>query len=139
MNASLIQETIVVTSVNKFGVKVWDKQYNFSKFLKDREFTEGLEYNVEVFVSDTGAKYINAKATTDPNVKPGDNKGLITTATSLPIKFIPINKDKRILVQGILQAVLQSQGLLMELTGNYTDKVKNVTLDLVNFVEEQTK
>lgn len=52
--------------------------------------------------------------------------------------YTPINKDKRILVQGILQAVIQSQGLLLE-PGDYLDKVEQTTLRLVKFVEENTK
>lgn len=50
-----------------------------------------------------------------------------------------VNKDKRILVQGLLQAVLQSQGLLLEPHDGYINKVKEVTLDLVKFVEEHSK
>lgn len=50
-----------------------------------------------------------------------------------------VNKDKRILVQGLLQAVLQSQGLLLEPHDGYINKVKEITLDLVKFVEEHSK
>lgn len=50
-----------------------------------------------------------------------------------------MNKDKRILVQGILQAVIQSQGLLLEPNNGYINKVKETTLDLVKFVEENSK
>lgn len=51
----------------------------------------------------------------------------------------PVNKDRRILVQGILQAVIQSQGLLLEPNNGYINKVKETTLDLVKFVEENSK
>jgi len=54
-------------------------------------------------------------------------------------RYKPMNKDKRILVQGILQAVIQSQGLLLEPNNGYINKVKEATLDLVKFVEEHSK
>lgn len=59
-------------------------------------------------------------------------------ADSRPV-HVAVNKDKRILVQGLLQAVLQSQGLLLEPNNGYINHVKAVTLDLVKFVEENTK
>lgn len=78
----------------------------------------------------------------DPNVGtasdsslPGDWKD---AAAHMPI-FYPINKDKRILVQGVLQAVVQSQGLLLEPGNNYIQKVKDTTLEFVRFIEENSK
>lgn len=51
---------------------------------------------------------------------------------------VSVNKDRRILVQGVLQAVIQSQGLLLE-PGDYLQKVEQTTLRLVKFVEENSK
>jgi len=61
--------------------------------------------------------------------KPGDIK----------VSYQSVNKDRRILVQGILQAVVQSQGLLLEPGTNFVQKVKDTTLELVRFVEENSK
>lgn len=66
-------------------------------------------------------------------------KDIPNSIPAINVKYVPVNKDKRILVQGILQAVIQSQGLLLEPNEGYINKVKEVTLDLVKFVEEHSK
>lgn len=66
---------------------------------------------------------------TSGSSQPGDWKGT----------HITMNKDKRILVQGVLQAVVQSQGLLLEPGNNYIQKVKDTTLEFVRFIEENSR
>lgn len=54
-------ETIVPTANGKFGPKVGDIFYSFSKFFKgDKQLEVGTPVSVDVFTSDSGKKYINA-------------------------------------------------------------------------------
>lgn len=63
----------------------------------------------------------------------------LSTKIHAPVNHAPMNKDKRILVQGILQAVAQSQGLLLEPGGTWEERVENSTKRFVKFVEEQSQ
>ena len=75
-------ETITVNSLNKFGVRVGNKQYNFSKNLVNKDLKEGNTYEVEVFTSANGAKYINsassALAAKEPIQMPSNLPGVAT-------------------------------------------------------------
>jgi hypothetical protein len=88
----------------------------------------GLIKQTECFSSAEGRRITEEVGVAVPEISPLFEK-----------KTIYVNKDKRILVQGILQAVIQSQGLLLEPGVNYIQKVKETTMDLVKFVEENSK
>jgi len=84
------------------------------------------------------------KNTTSESINQDTGLGKVTADTGgdwrgNSVVYTPINKDKRILVQGILQAVVQSQGLLLEPGKDYITKIKETTLELVRFVEENSR
>lgn len=147
---SKLTEIIRVDKVNKYGVRVGEKQYNYSKKYSGEVLEVGKTYEVEIYTSATGAKYINsAKLATL-------STSAVSTVVEPKIQFIqPVErsvepktvangygtalsaseKDTRILVQGILQAVLQSPGLASgEPNEDYLKVVKDTTIDLVEFV-----
>lgn len=92
------------------------------------------ETNVETFSSAEGRKV------TEDHGIPAISPLFVpdVTPTNKKVGNFEDAKSKRILIQGILQAVVQSQGLLLE-PGDYIEKVKKTTLDLVKFVEENSK
>lgn len=71
--------------------------------------------------------------------KPGLDVPTISPIANRKVGNFEDAKSHRILMQGILQAVIQSQGLLLEPNNGYINKVKETTLDLVKFVEENSK
>lgn len=147
-------ETILVEKVNKFGVRANDKQYNKSGKYKGPDFVEGNTYEMKIATSPNGAKYINsarevslsrtistatdvvvsstgaAPAKTVQAVERGEAK----TSTSYGSALSPSDKDARILVQGILQAVRKSPTLEVREGETVDDAVYRVVRSDVEFV-----
>lgn len=82
---AVTKETITVTYVGKFGPRVGEIWYPLSSKsgLKPENFEKGKTYNVLIYTSGTGKKYINQIVGEDvkeePKVKAGDDKLLEKT------------------------------------------------------------
>jgi hypothetical protein len=161
MNTTSATETITIEGPTPYGVKANGRYYNFSKFLKDKTFETGRTYQVNIYTSDKGAKYINevlgevssvlvdalqSSAAVSNTHAAGLNDaihGIIKVPESVEPKSsyqdYDAKKSKRILVQGVLQAVIQAQGLLMSVNGNWEEQVERTTLRFVQFAEENLK
>lgn len=111
---------------------VWNNKMGLIKVPKDQITEYVKEDNKPALPSESFQKDRDV-ASSIPAISP------LSSAFEAEKTLKYVNKDRRILVQGILQAVIQSQGLLLEPNEGYINKVKEVTLDLVKFVEEYSK
>ena len=106
------QETIVIEKNGKFGPMVNGTYYSFSKFYKgEKQLAVGNTYEVDVFISDSGKKYINAVVGEAPKiVAPVFNN----TPVAKAVKDSGMSKDEwqakdtRISRQGVWQAAVQA-------------------------------
>ena len=98
-------DTIVVERVTDTGVLVNGAWWNFSKFGRKPAMAAGGTYQVES-KEFKGKKYI--QKATETGAPPATSN---TPAQSYTPGIGGAAKDKRILVQGIIQACLQSPGL----------------------------
>ena len=105
-------EIIVPEKNGKFGPFANGQFYSFSKFFKgNKEMIVGQSYNVDVFTSDSGKKYINAVVGEAPKiVAPVFNN----TPVAKAVKDSGMSKDEwqakdtRISRQGVWQAAVQA-------------------------------
>ncbi len=148
------QETFVVEAVtskfaNKYNsgsVLTDGKWLQVSKKLDLNDFPKGAQVTVETKTNDKGYKSIvdlvNSATETFvivPEVKAGDDKVLETKKLT---QSYDEQKSRRILVQGIVQAVVQSPSLA-GLPGTGTKEIiantEEVSSHLINFVDEMCK
>lgn len=114
-------ETIVVSKVNKYGVRVGDKQYNYSKKYDGPQLEVGQAIDAEIYTSDTGAKYINKVVEVKTEkVKPVEQKAApsVTVSSSKPVT-LPVasgrdfDKEARgKTLFGLIAALVQSPYLI---------------------------
>jgi len=98
--AQTIKETVQVASLGKWGPKVGDVFYSWSKNIKDADkgrVVPGGTYDCEVYVADSGKKYINSVAA----------NGNVVTPT------LPVSLPKKALTAPKASANLSTSGLLM--------------------------
>lgn len=145
-------ETITVDSQTKYGVKVNGKNYNYGKRYEGPALSVGGTYEVNVATSPNGAKYINTTkpivAASKTTIPVGQLQGsaTISASPSRPVPAVelprpvngsalsPSDKDTRILVQGVLQAVVQSPTLNVQENETVEDAVERTTKRYVEFI-----
>jgi hypothetical protein len=128
--------TIVnVQKVTATGVFDGNEWLNYSKFGEKPQIEAGRSYEM-AFKEFKGKKYIQSAVA----VQNKGNTGVVPPlpATASTAGLTPDRRDKRILVQGILQAALQSPGLVGFATSadEYLTAVESHTTRLVSFVEK---
>lgn len=139
-------ETIVVESVTQYGPRSGGKNIYLGKKsnLKPTDFIVGNSYKVDVWESPKGAKYINKVLGSDgvadsqqtPVTKPPSavvNKTKV--AYGREMSSYEIEKDIRIHVSGILQAVIQCPAMAIVPLDSLMSEVEKKTremLDLAN-------
>lgn len=139
---SVNKESIVVERLAKYGPVVNGQFYSLSSKsgLSLSAFEVGKQYEVLVYTSDSGKKYINqvvGGASTKKDDKPGDIKSMVVPSSTYAIT----NKDDRILWQGITQAVLQDPSYQM-FSANRDELIANRLKDIemyVNFIKDNAK
>lgn len=139
--ATLTKETITIGAIGKFGVKVGDVWYGTKKdTLKPTDFVAGQTYDVLTEPwSKNGKSGVNITQITNQTTfaKPAES-GVTRVSNNQP----SINKDQRILWQGLVQAAAQSPALASLPFTNineYVASVKEAATQLVAFVEEKAK
>ena len=157
--ASTVKEIIKVQELTKYGVKVNDEYYNWSKQCKDQgSVVPGGEYDVTVYVADSGKKYINSvdsKSFVEPKKeapkaeapKVSDKSVDVERAVKFTPKFEKTEapsatmskgewaaKDTRISRQGVIQAAVQAVAPLVALEKVFeeADKLATQMLEFVN-------
>lgn len=146
------KEVITIEAVGKFGPKANGKWYGVKRPLTTSGFAKGLTYEVETegweSKGKTGINIVNIIKTVEPEAPTsvGNNASSTTmTANSLPAITKTVynssdskQKDRRILVQGIVQAVVQSPslaGLPFTTSDEVVNHVLKVSKSLIEFVE----
>lgn len=120
--ATIMTEKVTVTELSKYGIKVGEEYYNWSKQIKESEkgkVVPGGTYDMELYVADSGKKYINGVGKGDylepkvskvvtPKVTPSVKKSEEMTRADWD------NKDRRISRQGVIQVAVQVAGSFEE-------------------------
>lgn len=119
-----MKETIVVERNGKFGPSVGGVWYSFGKFFKgEKQLTLNTPIDVDVFVSDSGKKYINSvlgagvpTAEAPKAVVPAPKKATPKAESTTMSKEEWQAKDVRISRQGCIQVAVQ-------VTGNFEEAI----------------
>lgn len=150
-------ETITIDKVTQFGGRVNGKSYNLGKKYTGPQLQEGLTYEVRTSTSPNGAKYINeARAVKSVPLAETIAKQVTKTVATGPTQTIeqpktevkienaprvngsslsPSEKDTRILVQGVLQAVIQSPYIASVADKeSFVAEAEDLTRTLVEFI-----
>lgn len=116
--ATTMTEKVTVTELSKYGVKVGETYYNWSKQIKENEkgkVVPGGTYDMELYVADSGKKYINSVGgevvtSTKPQPKTVTPKVTPSVKTETMSKDEWQAKDTRISRQGVIQVAVQVAG-----------------------------
>jgi hypothetical protein len=114
-------ETIVVEMNGKFGPKVGGVFYSFGKFFKgEKQLPLGVPLTVDIYVSDSGKKYINrlegnaVVTEAPPIVAPVFNNTPVAKPLAAKSETMSKqewqDKDTRISRQGVIQIAVQVTG-----------------------------
>ena len=146
--ATTIVEKVSVTELTKYGFKDATGAYiNWSKNLKDSEKTPvvpGRTFDMELYVADSGKKYVNkvmaesnnGKATVTPRVTSKVTlKATPATATTMSKEEWQA-KDVRISRQGVIQASVQALSGQVPVEELYTEAAKLAT-QMLEFVRAE--
>jgi hypothetical protein len=85
--ASTIKEVVTVASLGKWGPRVGDEYYSWSKNIKEADkgrVVPGGTYEMDLYIADSGKRYINA-VTVGPNLTVG--------VAAVPAIVAPVFKD----------------------------------------------
>ncbi len=134
---------------NKFNsgsIKVNGKWLQISPKLDVKMFPIGQQVDVETVTNDKGytsIKNINAEPKLEKTTTESVTKSVEVTSVKVnqPVSYED-SKNKRILTQGIVQAVVQSPSLAGLPFTNVEDVITNVTKvsdELIKWIEEQIK
>lgn len=119
--AQTVKETIQVASLGKWGPKVGDEYYSWSKNIKEADkgkVVPGGTYDCDVYIADSGKKYLNS-VTVNGNVAPLLVAPVFKdTPLVKPVKVSVKkseemtradwdSKDRRISRQGVIQVAVQ--------------------------------
>jgi len=124
--ASTIKEVVTVASLGKWGPKVGEVFYSWSKKIKEADkgkVVPGGTYNMELYIADSGKRYINS-VETNSNVLPVEMPKIVAPIfanTPVAKSFVPKaakkseemtradwdSKDRRISRQGVIQVAVQ--------------------------------
>ena len=134
-----VRDKITVAELSKYGVKVGNEYVNFSKNLKEADkglIVPGAALDVELFVSDSGKRYINtvfsssfsapktAKAET-PKVPPKtETKATSATMTKEEWK----EKDRSQLIGGLSHDAAMLVAAMITVFGNITSTTEAIAL-----------
>jgi hypothetical protein len=134
--ASTLTENVAVTELSKYGVKVGNEYYNWSKQIKESDkgkVVPGGTYAMDLYVADSGKRYINSvngeilvpKEVTHPQVKVETSVKAVDVGRAK--KYTPkaevsaglskdewAAKDRRISRQGCIQVAVQVAGTFEE-------------------------
>lgn len=143
-------EKVSVKALSKFGFQDSKGEYvNWSKFVKDEDkinVVPGRTFNMELYISDSGKKYVNkvlqmvetADVPAPIKMVKSNSKvaPLVTVADKPMTREDWDSKDRRISRQGVIQAAVQavaSQSTLEDLFTN-AEKLAN---QMLSFVQEK--
>lgn len=119
-------KTLLIEAVGKYGVKANNVWYGVEK---SKVSLDSFEIN--------GLYEVETQAW-NKNGKSGENiisvKKVENTSTTTSTQYVPVNKDKRILWQGVVQAVA---GAVLISDVNNIELVKKHATELVKFIEEK--
>lgn len=116
-----IKETVTINSLGKWGPRVGDEYYSWSKNIKETDkgrVVPGGTYEMELYVADSGKKYINTVLNNDSVaklLKPTVDTVKVTPQVTKSIKTVSSEmskdewaaKDRRISRQGCIQVAVQ--------------------------------
>ena len=132
--ATTVKEKVTVTELSKYGVKVGNEYYNWSKQIKEADkgcVVPGATFDMELYVADSGRKYINSVAALAEPASPKPAAAVKPEATkpSFVAKAVAKakgeemtradweEKDKRIGRAGVIQVAVQ-------VTANFDDAIE---------------
>lgn len=154
MANDMIQETIIISAAGKFGPKVGNEYYGINDPLRPEQFETGKSYQVLMKRGKPTDKYPKGKAyisqiigelgapQTAPQTSPTPTK-TVDSGTTVKVDYDKrdTDKNKRILVQGIVQAVVQSPVLaaIASTEKELVEVVKAVSKNLIQFVLDESK
>ena len=145
MNTQLETLTIVVEAKSPFGVldKTSGKWYNPKSKTMLAQFEVGKTYEVGLEDNTVNGKtytnIVTVKSAIVESKKSGSNKNKEVPQTSYVSESLPINKDERILVQGLTQALLQSPVMSFASEDNLLEFVESRVVKLVEMVKRLSK
>lgn len=89
-------DTIVVEALSKYGIKVGNEYVNFSKNLNESEkgkLVPGGTYEVELYVADSGKRYVNKViATTSGTSKPAVINPVTSKSDQKPVTPVKVSE-----------------------------------------------
>lgn len=137
-------ELLTVEAVGKFGPKANGKWYGVKKPLGPNDFKKGETYEVETENWKSGEKTGMNIVTAKPHAQTQAKTTVVTKNKDVaaPVLNYEDSKNKRILIQGIVQAVAQAPALVQLTITNvdeYTNLVKEAAKQLIDFVNEETR
>lgn len=126
---TLTVEKVVVGPKSRFGFKVGDTWYNVDRPLTLDNFQSGVEYEVRTYSGSKGGKRI-AEIVGQTGVakaaQQNGDQGMFQKAGRLSAEEYDAKKSRRILRQGVYQAVVQSPILQILPSETMEDTLKNV-------------
>lgn len=143
MSSTMTQE-ITVAELSKYGVKVGNEYVNYSKQLDEKskgKFVPGGTYTVEMYVADSGKRYINnvmSAVMTGGTVSAKPLSAVSKPKAAIPnISLVPssmskdewADKDRRISRQGCIQVAVQ--------VASTFEEAKVLALQMLEFVNEK--
>lgn len=151
-NASF-KETITVTSVGPYGVKVGNEYYRFGKNLNKDLFTEGhtyaIEYGIGKAKDGSPAKYMNAVLSDNggaPALNPTINQAPVPQAVDnrprragfdKPLTEYDLRLQAQISLAGVLQASMQAISTQVSGVDNLIKESQRVAKTQVEFIKEE--
>lgn len=144
----LVKETITVRRAGDFGPQIGNEYYGVNDPLTPDQFKAGQSYTVLVKRGKPTEKYPNGKAYISQIIGTEEKPQTSPVKTEDAPKKVAVDyekkdaeKSKRILAQGVVQAVVGSP-LIASLAANQEDAVKLVRLisrELIGFILEESK
>jgi hypothetical protein len=142
--ATTVKEVVTVSELvkGKFGaqIKAGKDYYSFSKNYKDGALEAGTTYEMEVYVSDKGYKYINRAHSVGRSVTPDKTTAPKETPERATEKAVDL-KTRQIMHQGVYQAVVSNPALIGYASDVEAFKkiVRDIADDGVSYIMERTK
>lgn len=151
MSELITVEAVTTKFANKYNsgsVKVGDKWLQVAKNIDISMFQKDSQVNVETKTNDKGytsiVKVVDEAVETVAKEEPKKTKTMKERRETEPVvvKTYEENKNRRILVQGIVQSCAASPslaGLPFTSASEVVNNIKNVALELIKFVDEESK
>lgn len=90
--ANTVKETVKVSNLSKFGFQIGQEFVNYSKHLPEGDKTKvvpGAEFEAELYVADSGKRYLNKILSSVPSAKAASVPSATTVDTERAKKFVP--------------------------------------------------